>query len=81
MIGKKLGQVKLENIIKRAIFLAPKVYGIVDINGNEIIKIKGVKSEAFENINLDSLEKLLIEDESLEFKQFKWFPLSSASRR
>jgi hypothetical protein len=73
MVGKNLGQLKLEYIIKRAIFLAPKVYGIEDENGKEIIKIKGVTSEATEKINLDILEKLLIENESLEFKQFKWF--------
>jgi hypothetical protein len=42
MIGTKLGQVKLEHNINRAVFLAPKVYGLVDKDGNEIIKIKGV---------------------------------------
>jgi len=41
-IGKNLGQMKLENIIKRAVFLAPKVYGLVTVDGNVIIKIKGV---------------------------------------
>ena len=73
MIGNKLGQLKLEHKIKRAVFLAPKVYGIEDENGEIIIKIKGVTSDASENINIDSLERLLSEDSSLEFKQFKWF--------
>jgi hypothetical protein len=73
LVGTKLGQVKLEHVIKRGIFLAPKVYGIEDENGNSTIKIKGVTSKATEDINLDKLERLLIENELLEFKQFKWF--------
>jgi len=73
MIGNKLGQLKLEHKIKRAVFLAPKVYGIEDENGEITIKIKGVTSDASENINIDNLERLLSEDSSLEFKQFKWF--------
>jgi hypothetical protein len=73
MVGDKLGQVKLEHIIKRAIFLAPKVYGIEDVDGKITIKIKGVTSEVTENITMDQLELLLIEDSSMELKQFKWF--------
>ena len=76
-VGNKLGQMKLEYIIKRAVFLAPKVYGIEDINGNSIIKIKGVTVaagiEGMKLITVDSLEKLLIQNEEIEFKQFKWF--------
>jgi hypothetical protein len=34
MVGSKLGQMKLEHTINRAIFLAPKVYGFVDTEGN-----------------------------------------------
>jgi hypothetical protein len=42
MVGKELGQVKLEHLISKAVFLAPKVYGLIDVNGDEVIKIKGV---------------------------------------
>jgi hypothetical protein len=73
LVGKKLGQVKLEHIIKRAVFLAPKVYGLEDVDGNTTIKIKGVTSKASENLNIDSLQSLLIQDSSIELKQFKWF--------
>ena len=73
LVGKDLGQLKLEHIIKRAVFLAPKVYGFEDINNKTTIKIKGVTPEVSENITLKDLELLLIEDSNLEFKQFKWF--------
>jgi hypothetical protein len=39
---------KLENIFKRFVSLAPKVYGGVSIENKEIIKVKGLKS----NVNL-----------------------------
>ena len=73
LVGTKLGQMKLEYMVNRAVFLAPKVYGIEDVNGNTKIKIKGVTDESMKSINVNSLEKLLIENESLEFNQFKWF--------
>jgi hypothetical protein len=34
-IGTTLGQLKLEHVIERAVFVAPKVYGLVDTEGNE----------------------------------------------
>ena len=42
MIGKELGLMKLEYIIKKAVFLAPKVYGLITDEANEIIKAKGL---------------------------------------
>lgn len=38
LVGKELGLMKLEHVIKKAVFLAPKVYGIIEENGNEIKK-------------------------------------------
>lgn len=38
------GELKLEHVIDKAVFLAPKVYGLVTSNGEEIIKIKGVSA-------------------------------------
>lgn len=73
LIGKKLGQLKLEHIVNKAVFLAPKVYGIVDQDGNTTIKIKGVTNEGMKSITMNSLERLLIQNGELELKQFKWF--------
>jgi len=71
MIGKELGLVKLEHIIKKAVFLAPKVYGFVDIDGNETIKIKGVTEEVTSNLSVGDLENLLILDNNRIFNQHK----------
>lgn len=40
--NNQLGQYKLEHQIKRFVSLAPKVYGIETVNGDKIIKIKGL---------------------------------------
>jgi hypothetical protein len=41
LIGQGIGQWKLEGFYKKAVFLAPKVYGLIDIlTGKEVIKIK-----------------------------------------
>jgi hypothetical protein len=73
-VGKALGQLKLEYIIKNAVFLAPKVYALVTEEGKEIIKIKGVKPEAItaENLTFDTLTNLLIQNAHKEFTQEKW---------
>ena len=73
VVGGALGQLKLEHTIEKAVFLAPKVYGLVDINGNEIIKVKGVTQEIVSDLHFNDLEQLLIEDSSREFTQEKWF--------
>jgi hypothetical protein len=73
VVGGALGQLKLEYTIERAVFLAPKVYGLVDINGNEIIKVKGVTQEIASDLHFNDLDQLLIEDSSREFTQEKWF--------
>ena len=73
MVGGELGQFKLEHIIDRAVFLAPKVYAIVDTNGNEVIKIKGIDKTSIPGISVQDLENLLIKDSSREFTQEKWF--------
>src|ERR1700744_2757082 len=38
----ELGLMKLENIIKKAIFLSPKVYCLETIDGETIYKVKGL---------------------------------------
>jgi hypothetical protein len=42
IIGNKLGQLKLECVINRAVFLAPKAYCLELVNQEQIIKIKGL---------------------------------------
>jgi hypothetical protein len=36
---------KLENLIKKAIFLAPKMYYLETIDGKTIYKVKGLKHD------------------------------------
>jgi hypothetical protein len=64
---------KLEHKITKAVFLAPKVYGLIDSEGNEIIKAKGLMKDTIKNINVSALEKLLVKDSSKLFKQDKGF--------
>ncbi len=59
---------KLEHTIEKAVFLALKVYGLIDINGNEIIKVKGVTQEIASDLHFNDLQQLLIEDSSREFR-------------
>jgi hypothetical protein len=73
MVGNKLGQVKLEYVIKKAVFLAPKVYALITEDGQEIIKVKGLKHDIISKLHFSDLEALLIKDSSREFTQEKWF--------
>jgi hypothetical protein len=73
LIGSKLGQLKLEHTISKAIFLAPKVYGFIDVDGNEVIKIKGVTDEISSNIHINDFDHLLIQDANRVFSQHKWY--------
>lgn len=73
MIGNALGQVKLEYIIKKAVFLAPKVYAYITEDGKEIIKVKGLTNEVINKLTFSDLEALLIKDSSKEFSQEKMF--------
>jgi hypothetical protein len=73
MIGNNLGQFKLENIIKKAIFIAPKVYGLVTVDDREIIKAKGLTKDILKTLTIYDLEALLIKDSTREFNQEKMF--------
>jgi hypothetical protein len=72
MVGDKLGQMKLEYEIDHAVFLAPKTYALIDKNGKEVIKVKGIKQEIADSLTFKDLESLLLEDSSREFTQEKW---------
>ena len=74
----KLGKLKHEYTVKNAVFLAPKCYWLQLEDGNEIVKIKGVKKEALvlamENggLNFDTFKNLLVKDSHMEIQQEKW---------
>ena len=69
----ELGKFKLEHICSKGIFLAPKVYGLLTTEGNEIIKIKGLNKAGISNLSIASLEALLKQDETLTLNQERWF--------
>jgi hypothetical protein len=73
MVGGELGQFKLEHLVNRAVFLAPKVYGLVTEYGTEIIKVKGVSKTLLAGIQVLDLEDLIVKDSTKEFTQEKWF--------
>lgn len=71
LIGNALGQLKLENTITKAVFLAPKVYGLIDTEATEIIKAKGLTKDSIKNIKVSDLELLLRKDSIKSFSQEK----------
>jgi len=69
LIGKDIGQWKLEAFCREAIFIAPKVYGYVTQDGKEVVKCKGFKNK----LTFNDLKSLLIKDNKLLLHQEKWF--------
>jgi len=69
----ELGKFKLEHVCKKAIFLAPKVYGLVYENGEQIIKCRGLTKDSMEEFTIETLENLLFKNSYSEFKQDKWY--------
>jgi hypothetical protein len=72
-INDKLGKLKLEYTIDKAVFLAPKLYGLVTTDGNEIIKAKGLTKDTITSIKVSDLEQLLIKDSIKVFTQSKGY--------
>jgi DNA polymerase type B, organellar and viral len=68
VISNSLGDFKLEHIIKKGIFIAPKVYALVLEDGSEEIKIKGSKVK----ISYSEMEALLHKDALKIITQEKW---------
>jgi len=69
----EIGLMKLENIIKKGIFLAPKVYALLTEDNKVIIKVKGLNKEGIEQLSLEDFENLLFKDNSKKILQNKWF--------
>ena len=61
LVGNQLGQFKLEYEIEEAVFLAPKVYGVITKDGKEFSKVKGYNHQ----VPFDNLVSLLKKDASL----------------
>lgn len=71
-IGQELGQFKLENVFKDAIFLAPKVYAGITEDDDFIVKIKGLSHKTINSdVTFDKLLTLLNRNKSLVFNQIK----------
>lgn len=74
---KKLGKLKLEFAVKKAVFLAPKCYYLELLDNSKYIKIKGIKktylNKAIENdlINFNTFKDLLNKDNNIIINQDK----------
>jgi len=64
-----LGKMKLENILDKAIFLAPKVYYLITELGHHIYKVKGLSHDVV--LNYNDFENLLIKESFLKKLQTK----------
>ena len=67
----ELGKWKLEHILKKGIFLAPKVYCLLTKDNQFITKVKGLSKTS--DLTLNDFENLLEKDMTLEKLQEKWF--------
>ena len=68
--SKVLGLMKLENILNKAIFLAPKVYFLKTIDEGIIYKVKGLSQDI--ELDLKDFENLLFKENILKKLQVKW---------
>ena len=68
-IGNKLGQLKLENNIKIAYFIAPKVYCIITQDNKVICKVKGLKA----NMSFYEFNMILYKNTTITKYQEKWY--------
>lgn len=69
LLGTKLGQLKTENIIKIGYFVAPKVYGFIDNNLENVVKIKGFKNK----LSFYELNFVLYKDTVIQRSHEKWY--------
>jgi hypothetical protein len=68
--SKILGKMKLENVLNKAIFLAPKVYYLETENGKTIYKVKGLSHNI--ELTFKDFESLLFKESLLQKLQTKW---------
>jgi hypothetical protein len=80
LIGKELGQFKVEYNFKKLVILSPKVYGGILDDGTEIIKVKGLKKDSINKyLTVDILESLLYKDTSRIIPNNKMYRSYSSS--
>ena len=72
LIGNGLGQLKPEYNFKKALFLAPKVYGGITQDGKTILKVKGININK-NPITFEQLESLINKNIKLELPNEKWY--------
>lgn len=70
-----LGKMKLEYILKNAIFLAPKVYYLETEDGKIIYKVKGLKHEI--ELTFNEFDSLLFKESNIQKYQSKWLKFLS----
>lgn len=68
---KELGKLKLENVSKKAIFLSPKCYGLLDLDNNFKYKVKGLSNKV--NLTINDFETLLNKYSYITSKHIKTF--------
>jgi hypothetical protein len=61
---------KLENLLEKTLFLAPKVYYLITETGKHIYKVKGLSHKV--ELNYKDFESLLYKQSFLEKIQTKW---------
>ena len=71
MIGTGLGLFKLENSFKEIVFLGPKIYSGITLDGKTITKIKGFKDS--KNISFYDIKELLQQNSNMNLNHVKWF--------
>lgn len=75
IIGTEMGQLKLEQEIDKAVFLSPKCYLLETVQGEKVIKIKGLSLNNLSSdisINLDLFINLLKKDSIANLNQDIW---------
>ena len=72
LVGVELGQLKLEHVVRKGVFLAPKAYILEAVNGEVVIRVKGVIEETVSHLTVRDFELLLLKDSQRELKQEKW---------
>jgi DNA polymerase elongation subunit (family B) len=68
--SQTLGAMKLENVLTKTIFLAPKLYYLETVNGNIIYKVKGLSHDI--ELTRKDFENLLIKESFLKKFQVKY---------
>jgi hypothetical protein len=67
-ISENLGDYKLENIFKKVVYIAPKVYAAITETNEEYIVINGYKDD---NVSYNEIANIVNKNEKLSLNQEK----------